>query len=86
MPELSAAGSTIVRQVTPLSVHGFESELSEGWKFLTSADMNHHRVYANEQELKILSFCEGDVIIKQAPDMQAFYRECLFENEFALNG
>ena len=86
MQERTEFGSTVERELSPFSISGFESQLGNEWSYLTSADKRaNHCVHINKEQLKLISYCEGDVVIKSAPDMDAFIKEQMLEISFALN-
>lgn len=85
MHETTQFGSTIQRDSTPFSVSGFEAQLGSDWSFLTSVDRSHHCVHINRSQLQLVTYCEGDVVIKTAPDIDAFVKEQMEELSFALN-
>ena len=86
--EITEFGSTITREVTGESLHCFQAmDLGNGWKFLGSVDgMKHHATWMNPSTKQILTFCEGDLITKQAPDNPSFECEVITEMEFCING
>jgi hypothetical protein len=84
MQELSQNGSVITRELTPYSISGFEAGLGDGWSYLASA-APAHAVYANKDQLSLVTYCEGDVITKTSPNEYVFILEQALEIEFALN-
>lgn len=84
MQELSQNGSVITRELTPYSISGFEAGLGDGWQYLASASPAH-AVYANKEQLSLVTYCEGDVITKKSPNEFVFNIEQAREIEFALN-
>lgn len=83
MQETTQYGSTIQRESTPFSISGFEAQLGSEWSYLTSVDPSHHSVHINRRSLQLITFCEGDVVIKTAPDIDTFVQEQMEELSFA---
>lgn len=86
MQEKTQFGSVIQRDLTHFSIAGFESQLNSEWSYLASANRSHHSVHINRSKLQLISYCEGDVVLKTAPDMQTFIKEQMAEVEFAKHG
>lgn len=86
MQEITEFGSTIQRDLTHYSIAGFESQLGSEWSYLASVDRSHHSVYINRNKLQLITYCEGDITLKTAPDMLSFVKEQLAEVEFAKHG
>lgn len=86
--EKTEFGSTIKRELTNSSLRCFEAmDLGNGWRFLGTADgMEFHATWMNPETNQLLTYCEGDLIIKQAPDNQSFECEVITEMEFCING
>lgn len=86
--EKTEFGSTIKREVTGESLGCFAAmDLGNGWKFLGTSDgMEYHAIWMNPSTNQLVTYCEGDVITKQAPDDHAFNCEVISEMEFCING
>lgn len=85
--EKSQFGSIINRTLTSSSLHCFEAmELPNTWSYLSSADgRQHHSTWINMNQKSLLTYCEGDVILQQAPDDFVFSLELNHELEFCKN-
>lgn len=82
--EKTVFGSDVTRSLTMESLHCFEAmELGNGWKILTSSDnFKHHAVWTNQENLSLISYCEGDVVKIESPDESTFSSEMLHQAFF----
>lgn len=82
-PELSEFGLEVTRYHAPGNIYSFENRhlRVDGWE-LKYQEEDYHGFWANRQTLQLCTYCEGDVVMKQANDKASFMREFIDTQEW----
>lgn len=77
MNEITQFGNRICRSFGPEDRYVFDARLlKEGWRqYDTTQDASYFGVWVHENEMKILTFAEGDVMLVECQTPESFARE-----------
>ncbi|WP_076414989.1 hypothetical protein [Shewanella sp. UCD-KL12] len=86
LAERTSTGCLLVRELTPQSLYKFENELIEdddNWQRIAS-ESSLHAVWANDEILELVTYCEGDIIWATALSKESYDAEVVRNLKYFL--